>query len=141
MKLENICGYKLSRMNRKMEKAVNVALSGDGITRSQATVLNELFKSEDGMCTMKELERSLGSAQSTVVGVVDRMEEKGLVETLPSKNDRRVRVIHITELGAQLHMQTRELYDAVYQQIFAPLTETELQILRLLLERLAPEEE
>lgn len=48
---------------------------------------------------MKELERYFGVAQSTIAGVVSRLEQKGFVEAFGDAADKRIKVVHITPAG------------------------------------------
>ena len=52
--------------------------------------------------TQQELERFLNIRPSTVNGVVARLEEKGFITRVPSKTDRRSKLLLLTEKGAQL---------------------------------------
>ena len=49
--------------------------------------------------TLKEIERMLRCAQSTAHGLVTRLEEKGLVTSSGDSQDKRIRVVRITEKG------------------------------------------
>ena len=48
---------------------------------------------------MKELEHYFQIAQSTVVGIVSRLEKKELVEAFGDSSDKRIKVVHITPSG------------------------------------------
>jgi len=51
---------------------------------------------------MRLLAESLHFDSSNVTGIVDRLEERGLVERRPSDQDRRVKLLVITEAGTEL---------------------------------------
>jgi DNA-binding MarR family transcriptional regulator len=51
---------------------------------------------------MSELAVSLRCDNSNVTGIVDRLEDRGLVERRPAEHDRRVKMLRITERGAQV---------------------------------------
>ena len=48
---------------------------------------------------MKDLERKLCVAQSTVAGIISRLEQKGFVEAFGDASDKRVKLVHITSAG------------------------------------------
>lgn len=54
---------------------------------------------------MSELAAALRCDNSNVTGIVDRLEDRGLVERQPGERDRRVKMLRITERGAQLRAQ------------------------------------
>jgi DNA-binding MarR family transcriptional regulator len=51
---------------------------------------------------MSELAVALRCDNSNVTGIVDRLEDRGLVERRPGEHDRRVKMLMITERGAQV---------------------------------------
>ena len=54
---------------------------------------------------MSELAEALHCDNSNVTGIVDRLEDRGLVERRSATHDRRVKMLVVTERGAEL--QTR----------------------------------
>ena len=51
---------------------------------------------------MSELALALRCDNSNVTGIVDRLEDRGLVERSPAAHDRRVKMLSITARGAQV---------------------------------------
>jgi DNA-binding MarR family transcriptional regulator len=51
---------------------------------------------------MSELAIALRCDNSNVTGIVDRLEDRGLVERHPAEHDRRVKMLRITERGAEV---------------------------------------
>jgi DNA-binding MarR family transcriptional regulator len=54
---------------------------------------------------MGRLAETLGCDASNVTGLVDRLEDRGLVERRPSTADRRIKVIQLTSAGARIRAQ------------------------------------
>src|ERR1700682_1824589 len=54
---------------------------------------------------MGRLAETLACDASNVTGLVDRLESRGLVRRRPSSEDRRVKVLDLTETGARLRAQ------------------------------------
>jgi len=54
---------------------------------------------------MRRLADTLSCDASNVTGLVDRMESRGLIQRLPSSDDRRVKVLQLTPTGARLRSQ------------------------------------
>jgi MarR family transcriptional regulator, lower aerobic nicotinate degradation pathway regulator len=52
--------------------------------------------------TMNELARLLGLDKSSVTGLIDRAQKRGLVERAPSPTDRRATLVTLTEAGREL---------------------------------------
>jgi len=77
----------------------------------QVRLLGILRDREPGML---ELARYLGLEKSSLSGLVDRAEERGLVERIPSADDRRATTIRVTAQGRKL---TRVIADAAAAQV------------------------
>ena len=74
-------------------------------------------------------------AQSTAAGVAARMEKKGLIESLPSENDRRVKRVRITASGAETLRRAIETMERGEKQMLSALDEAEQETLIALLRK------
>ena len=70
-----------------------------GLTVPQIICLYEIF--EKGVMTISVLSKSVHLSMSTLVGVIDRLEEKGFVKRTRDIKDRRITFIDITEKGRE----------------------------------------
>ena len=82
-----------------LEKKSNNALRSRDTTMMQVSVLLALQAAPEKQLSMKELERRFQIAQSTVAGIISRLEQKGFVEALGDAADKRVKLVHITAAG------------------------------------------
>ena len=57
---------------------------------------------------MRELARALHCDNSNVTGIVDRLEDRGLVERRSATHDRRVKMLAVTEKGAEVRERLAE---------------------------------
>ena len=73
-------GPVFKQIHDALEKNANNLLRADDLTMAQVHLLFLLEESPDGCYSLKELERRLRVAQSTMVGVVKRSAQKGFVE-------------------------------------------------------------
>lgn len=71
-----------------------------GVTPTQLTVLKLL--QEIGDLSLGALSKEIRAHNSTVTGIVDRMESAGLVERARSEEDRRVWIIRLTTEGKKV---------------------------------------
>ncbi len=74
------------------------------LTPSQARALRVL----DEPCAMGDVAARLHCDPSNVTGIVDRLEERGLVERRVDPADRRRKMIAVTEAGRDLHGRLHE---------------------------------
>lgn len=78
---------------------MNNRLRLNNLTLSQMGLLTNLECRPNGRASMKELEQLLPVAQSTVVGLVSRLEQKDVLSSHEDAHDRRVKLVELTEKG------------------------------------------
>jgi MarR family transcriptional regulator, lower aerobic nicotinate degradation pathway regulator len=67
----------------------------------------------------------VGLDRTTVVGIVDRLERKGLMARRADPSDRRVRQLFLTQAGQQRLIDMRAATDRVQKRLLEPLGERE----------------
>lgn len=92
-------GRLIKLLHDRLEKQANNTLRGKDLTMMQVAVLMELQKAEQKQRSRKELEQKFCVAQSTVAGIISRLEQKGFVEAFGDASDKRIKVVHITPAG------------------------------------------
>ena len=101
-------GWFIKRIDNALEKEANQNLQTLNLTMQQNRVLILLAHAEEHTLSLKALEEHFGAAQSTVAGLVSRLEKKGLIEAVVSPADRRIKLARLTEEGARIHAQSRQ---------------------------------
>jgi len=96
----------------------------------QAIVLRML----DEPRPMSELASMMRCDNSNLTGIVDRLEERGLVERTAAERDRRVKLIALTEDGRELRGELSRRM-AVPPDVLAQLSSTDQRALRDILAR------
>ncbi|HVY96385.1 MAG TPA: MarR family transcriptional regulator [Solirubrobacterales bacterium] len=86
---------------------------------------------------MGEIAAFLHCDNSNVTGIVDGLEEKGLVERRPAEHDRRVKLIALTAAGRRLRARLMKAVE-VPPEWLRDLSPGDQQALREILERAAP---
>ncbi len=118
-----------------LQKEANHVLSSDGLTMVQVHLLVKLKSSPEKCCSLKELEKELHIAQSTVVGIVKRLEQKKLVESHGDVADKRIKKVRITAKGAEISKKAIQHLDEVEKKFFSGITAAEKEELIELLEK------
>lgn len=95
-----------------------------------------LIDAEPGS-TQRDLVSRLMIDPSSMVAVLDELEERGLAERRPHPTDRRKHAIHLTERGTETLARARDAALAQTREVFAPLDGDEVETLRMLLRKLA----
>ncbi len=93
-------GYKLKLITDKLKVRADKDLKQHGLTLSQTRVLYFL-SAKGGEATQKEIEDYLQVAHPTVVGIVSRMIRNGFLEAWLDPENRRNKVVRLTEKAHQ----------------------------------------
>ncbi|TKG62568.1 MarR family winged helix-turn-helix transcriptional regulator [Prauserella endophytica] len=127
-------GYLLARAGGRAIRNLNRALEPYGLRSRHYTVLSA--SAEHGGLSQRELGLVLGADPSAVVALVDDLQRKGLVRRDPHPEDRRTRLVVVTEEGARTLAETRKLARGVDDELLADLGPAERRTLEELLLRL-----
>jgi DNA-binding MarR family transcriptional regulator len=84
----------LRAIRERIRRPLEAAIASGNLTGPQQSVMRALVQSEG--ISLKDLSAHLGLAHSTVSGIVDRLEGRGLVERQDNETDRRVTRITVT---------------------------------------------
>ncbi len=115
--------HDVSRMRRTF---FDQALKPLGITRAQWWALSNIARhAEEGMI-QTELANLLETGKVSVGGLIDRLEDAGLVYRQSDKKDRRVKRICITEKGRGALDHIAVVTDELDELVFADIPEDEL---------------
>ena len=135
MEQEPIAGYGwyIKRIGNALAKEAAHNMQTHALTTQQAHVLVTLMRASGGSMTLKELEEHFCAAQSTVAGLVTRLEKKGLVEGFSDSEDRRVKRVRLTEAGVAMNATCRQDVVDSEKRLVSLLSEEEKALLLKLL--------
>lgn len=105
------------------------------LSLAQLRLLGILRDREPGM---RELARYLDLEKSSLSGLVDRAGSRGLVERVPSAEDRRAATIRATARGRRLIRLVEAEVEAEVAKLVAPLSSSERRELAQFLAKLTP---
>jgi DNA-binding MarR family transcriptional regulator len=98
-----------------------------------------VIRHADGL-SQQALCENLGVFPSRLVGLLDELEARGVVERRPSPSDRRSHALYLTEAGRAMLEQIDRLVKAHQETLCAALTGAERSQLARLLARIAAEQ-
>lgn len=127
------CAPLIRQIHCAIEKKINNELRVDDLTHAQICLIFTLIQDENGCCSLKQMEKQLGLAQSTTLGIVKRSEEKNLVECFTDPEDRRSKSVRITQKGLEQYQKTRSNMRRTEEQLLQDLTAEERDTFRDLL--------
>lgn len=129
------CGKLIKLIHDEMRKNANNAMRFQDMTMSQFVALLELDQAPGQQSSLKELEPRLHVAQSTVAGIISRLEQKGFVEAFGDAADRRVKLVRITPAGRACVSAAEKDMVQAEQKLLSALTQTEQEIFYALLQK------
>ncbi len=95
-----------------------------------------VLKNGGGILTTGEIGRAMVKASQTITGLVDRLEEPGLVERVFDRRDRRKTWVRMTEKGETKLAEAFPVANRLAEELSAVLTDQELKDLQAKLEKL-----
>ncbi len=130
------CWLQMIRTYDYLQTQVATLLQSHSLTVPQFEVLSSLKAAE---CpNQQELAQRLQVTKGNLVGLIDRLTERGWVERVQVPGDRRVNGVRITEGGRDMFRKAFPEQLGVVEKMMADLDENELKTLQGLLKKLTP---
>jgi DNA-binding MarR family transcriptional regulator len=130
-------GFLLSQLGFVASRRFHAALAPLGIEPRHFLLLRFVAR-EEGR-SQQALGEMLNIPPSRMVGIVDQLEERGLLERRPNPTDRRARALHVTPEGRRLMGQALQRAIAHESSVGTSLSAGERRQLVALLQKLAAE--
>ncbi|MDO4287832.1 MAG: MarR family transcriptional regulator [Eubacterium sp.] len=138
MELNNCINFLLTTAQHNVFQYLSQQLAPYGVTPSQYGVLNCLWK-EDGYLTPKQIADTLCLETSTISGVLDRMQKKGLIDRNINLEDRREVQVTITETGRALEEPVLKVIEDVNARAMKIFSDAESESFKENLRRIGEE--
>jgi DNA-binding MarR family transcriptional regulator len=120
--LANRPGALLTIAARTGQELARRRLSPMGLTVQLCGVLNLLA---EGPISQQALGEQLGIDRTTVVELIDELEQQGVVVRRRNPADRRSYSLHLTARGRQVQKRAARAFDGAAGEFFAPLSRAE----------------
>jgi DNA-binding MarR family transcriptional regulator len=121
--LEVLPGHYIRRLQQIAVAVFLSATEAHGITPVQYAALNKVARTPG--VDQRTLARSIGLDTSTIASVIDRLEARGLMQRQASPEDRRVRLLALTDAGHELLAAAGPDVAAAQERMLDPLGKTE----------------
>ena len=121
--LDRLPGHHIRRLQQIAVAIFLQETVSTGITPVQFAALQAVANSPG--LDQRTLARSIGFDTSTIAGVIDRLEARGLMQRKASAADRRVRLLNITDTGQELLAQVLPGMQRAQVRMLSPLPATE----------------
>ncbi|RFS20190.1 MarR family transcriptional regulator [Chitinophaga silvatica] len=121
-------GRAISEMRTYMRQNLQVKIREHGvdITFELLEILGFLFR-KDGV-NQQEIADVIVKDKSSMTYLIDNLEKRGMVERIEDQNDRRSKLIYLTEKGKMLEKELSPWISEMYEKATTGLEQTNLQI-------------
>ncbi|GGV18792.1 MarR family winged helix-turn-helix transcriptional regulator [Streptomyces spectabilis] len=125
--------FLLDHTSHVLRTQMAAALAEIGLTARMHCVLVHALQEERTQAQLAEIG---DMDKTTMVVTVDALEKAGLAERRPAREDRRARVIAVTDRGAEVAARSQEIVDGVHERALDALSKTDRTALLRALNRL-----
>ena len=133
--LDNCINYLLTGAQHEVFQYMKRMLAQFDITPIQYGVLGCIW--EFDMHNPKDIASHMGVENSTISGILERMENKGLIRRMIDSSDRRFIHIELTDISRELEVPVRTVVSEVDQVVLKKFSDEEVELLKNMLRKLA----
>ena len=126
-------GLLIKKIHDATGAIANTELKELNLTMSQSQLLCFLFHRRGQKVTIKEIEKHFCIQHTTAIGIVNRLENKGFIQSCGSLEDKRVRIIEITTEGEKIHEAVLSIFFGLEKKYLMSLTQNEIESLKEML--------
>lgn len=128
-------GVLIKKLDKVFKQNFDQELERVGLTFSQMRVLSFLEDNPNTKITQKDISKELDIQHSTTIGLLKRMQEKGLVTVVVDEDNRRCRNIFLTSKAEEISCEMERGRTIMENRVVASFTEEEKEIFYRLLNK------
>ncbi len=111
-------------INRTLRHEFHGLMQDSGFTFPQLSVISILAK--NGKQKVSDISEKMGLSDSTVSGILDRLEQKGIIERKRNKDDRRVVKIYLSNGSQEICQEFHRKREEYFAHLLKELSEQEI---------------
>ena len=134
--METKGGYLISRIKQTSSRIFDRMLAASGVDAfngAQGRILYVLWQYEN--ISISSLSAQTSLANTTLTSMLDRMEDSGLIIRKPDPQDRRARLIALTDKARALQGDYQRISEQMNERYYAGFTEPEIRQFESYLQR------
>ena len=123
-----------ARVARRWRKLLDERLKDLNVTQARWSTMVYLQRGGEGL-TQRELAHLMAIENPTLVRLLDSLEEHGLIERRPCKQDRRARRLYLTDAGERFMSDLAERGNVLRDEMLRGIGDKELEVTLRVFER------
>ena len=128
-------GYLIHQIDNRIKTNIDNHFKVHDLTFSQSQVLH-LLEKNGGSMSQKQLQTQMNVSHPTMVGLVQRLESNRFVTTETDSQDRRNKIVIITEEATNFKNEMIRSREKLHKAMFSSFSENEKDTLKELLNRI-----
>ncbi|WP_106478505.1 transcriptional regulator SlyA [Phytohalomonas tamaricis] len=121
---ESLC-LKLSRVPRLWRAIIDYRLAPLGLTQTRWVTLYHLWNMGDGQ-PQCDLARTIGVEAPSLVRTLDQLAHQGLIERRPSDEDRRTKLVYLTDKATPLLERIETVVQEAREEMLHGISDADL---------------
>ena len=134
---DNKVSVQIKKTALVFDKISNQLLAPYGLSGSQFKILMVLYHAPMGSVRQIDIETKFVMTNPTVTGLVQKLEKSDLVTRIPHPQDKRSKILLLTDHAVEMKEELLALADALEFQMTKNLTEEECGQLSRLLQKIS----
>jgi|LAHS01.1.fsa_nt_gb DNA-binding MarR family transcriptional regulator len=139
MNEEKPLGAEIRMTSNAVKNYIDLTLESqlkDRLTGIEGLTMGYLFKHEGSPVTAKDIMERSHSSKATTSQTLHGLEVKGYIKMVPSKDDKRVKVIELTDKGEEVHREFGEIFKEISRQVKQGITPEDEALVRKILKQI-----
>lgn len=128
-------GYLIHQIDNRIKTNIDNHFKVHDLTFSQSQVLH-LLEKNGGSMSQKQLQTQMNVSHPTMVGLVQRLESNCFVTTETDSQDRRNKIVIITEEATNFKNEMIRSREKLHKTMFSSFSENEKDTLKEMLNRI-----
>ena len=128
-------GILIKKLDKVFKQNFNQELERVGLTFSQMRVLRFIEDNPKMKITQKDISNELDIQHSTTIGLLKRMQEKGLVRVVVDEDNRRCRNIFLTKKAEDIRYEMERGREIMERRVVKSFTDEEKETFYRLLNK------
>lgn len=132
-------GFTIRELGLTVEKYIQTIANKSGLEHldgPQGAVLSFLNSRQEEQTVQKDIEQFLKIQKATASALIKRMERNGFISVSPSNEDKRYKIIQVTDKGKEKQRIIERFLNYLDEQLTQGITKKELMIFETIIEKI-----